>query len=62
MKTTIQQKISALKSLAKNNLPSSTTTSCSETTSIHVFKYIKTEQDAIIFNRELSLALQKIKE
>lgn len=60
MKTSIKQKITKLRTLAQKNIHTSTKISCSEVSTAHVFKYIKTEHDANIFRKELSLALGKL--
>lgn len=62
MKQTVQNKISNLKALAKGSVSNSIAKSSNRMVNDNLSKAIRTERDAKVFRKELSIAIKLAKE
>ena len=62
MRQTVQNKITNLKALAKGSVSNSITKSSNRMVNDNLSKSIRTERDAKVFRKELSIAIKLAKE
>lgn len=62
MRQTVQNKITNLKALAKDNVSNSIAKSSNRMINDNLSKSIRTERDAKVFRKELSIAIKLAKE